>query len=470
MKHISIWEEYQDKSIKELKEIKTINTDILIIGGGITGLTSAYFLKDTNKKITLIDKSQVSSGITAKTTAKITYLQQDIYRKLTNIHGKSIAKKYYDSQKEAIAKILKIIKDNNIECDLEKVSSILFTTNNISKLTQEKEILLNYGEKIKPYQDNFIKEGFIVDNTYTFNPIKYLNSLKRIIEEKISIYENTMATSIKKQDNNYIVETNKGIINSKIIILACHYPFFIIPNLFPLKTYIEREYVCSSKIEDPKKITMINIDENLYSLRYYKNYLIYGSNDHRLTSKIDYQKNYQKSIEDFNNNFNKKPEYIWMNQDIISNDYLPFIGKLKDNLYISTAYNTWGMTNATIGAKIITDLILNRDNKYIELFNPKRINIPLIINSIIGSFHYLKAYIESLFKINNPYYIKIKGIIYGIYIDKEGKEHKIKLLCPHMKCHLVFNNEEKTWDCPCHGSRFDLDGNIINTPSTKKLS
>ena len=470
MKHISIWEEYQDKSIKELKEIKTINTDILIIGGGITGLTSAYFLKDTNKKITLIDKSQVSSGITAKTTAKITYLQQDIYRKLTNIHGKSIAKKYYDSQKEAIAKILKIIKDNNIECDLEKVSSILFTTNNISKLTQEKEILLNYGEKIKPYQDNFIKEGFIVDNTYTFNPIKYLNSLKRIIEEKISIYENTMATSIKKQDNNYIVETNKGIINSKIIILACHYPFFIIPAFFPIKTYIEREYVCSSKIEDPKKITMINIDENLYSLRYYKNYLIYGSNDHRLTSKIDYQKNYQKSIEDFNNNFNKKPEYIWMNQDIISNDYLPFIGKLKDNLYISTAYNTWGMTNATIGAKIITDLILNRDNKYIELFNPKRINIPLIINSIIGSFHYLKAYIESLFKINNPYYIKIKGIIYGIYIDKEGKEHKIKLLCPHMKCHLVFNNEEKTWDCPCHGSRFDLDGNIINTPSTKKLS
>ena len=470
MKHISIWEEYQDKNTKELKEIKTINTDILIIGGGITGLTSAYFLKDTNKKITLIDKSQVSSGITAKTTAKITYLQQDIYRKLTNIHGKYIAKKYYDSQKEAIAKILKIIKDNNIECDLEKVSSILFTTNNISKLTQEKEILLNYGEKIKPYQDNFIKEGFIVDNTYTFNPIKYLNSLKRIIEEKLSIYENTMATSIKKQDNNYIVETNKGIINSKIIILACHYPFFIIPNLFPLKTYIEREYVCSSKIEDPKKITMINIDENLYSLRYYKNYLIYGSNDHRLTSKIDYQKNYQKSIEDFNNNFNKQPEYIWMNQDIISNDYLPFIGKLKDNLYISTAYNTWGMTNATIGAKIITDLILNRDNKYIELFNPKRINIPLIINSIIGSFHYLKAYIESLFKINNPYYIKIKGIIYGIYIDKEGKEHKIKLLCPHMKCHLVFNNEEKTWDCPCHGSRFDLDGNIINTPSTKKLS
>ena len=159
-----------------------------------------------------------------------------------------------------------------------------------------------------------------------------------------------------------------------------------------------------------------------------------------------------------------------MNQDIISNDKLPFIGKIKDNLYISTAYNTWGMTNATIGGKIISDLILDKDNKYKDLFNPTRINIPLIFNSFIGSFYYLKAYIESIFKINNPYYIKIKGITYGIYIDKEGIEHKIKLLCPHMKCHLVFNKEEKTWDCPCHGSRFDIDGNIINTPSTKKLS
>lgn len=470
MKHKSIWDEYKtnNNKIKEMKE--NISTDILIIGGGITGLTTAYYLKDSNKLITLIDKSTLVSGITSKTTAKITYLQQDIYRKLTNIHGKSTAKKYYDSQKEAINELLNIIKENNIECDLEKVDSVLFTNNNKEKLDKEKNILSSYGEKITIYQDNYIKHGYLFNNTYTFNPIKYLNKIKDIINKKISIYENTIATSITKKDNKYIIKTNKGIISSNIVVLACHYPFFIIPMLFPLKTYIEREYVCSSKVKDYKNITMINIDKELYSLRYYQDNIIYGSNDHRLTSKIDYQKNYQKSKDNFIKYFNIKPTYLWMNQDIISNDKLPFIGKIKDNLYISTAYNTWGMTNATIGGKIISDLILNKDNKYQDLFNPARINIPLIFNSFIGSFHYLKAYIESLFKINNPYYIKIKGITYGIYIDKEGIEHKIKLLCPHMKCHLVFNKEEKTWDCPCHGSRFDIDGNIINTPSTKKLS
>lgn len=470
MKHKSIWNEYRTNN-NEKKEMKeNISTDILIIGGGITGLTTAYYLKDSNKLITLIDKSTLVSGITSKTTAKITYLQQDIYRKLTNIHGKSTAKKYYDSQKEAINELLNIIKENNIECDLEKVDSVLFTNNNKEKLDKEKNILSSYGEKINTYQDNYIKHGYLFNNTYTFNPIKYLNKIKDIINKKISIYENTIATSITKKDNKYIIETNKGIISSNIVVLACHYPFFIIPMLFPLKTYIEREYVCSSKVKDYKNITMINIDKELYSLRYYKDNIIYGSNDHRLTSKIDYQKNYQKSKDNFIKYFNIKPTYLWMNQDIISNDKLPFIGKIKDNLYISTAYNTWGMTNATIGGKIISDLILNKDNKYKDLFNPTRINIPLIFNSFIGSFHYLKAYIESIFKINNPYYIKIKGITYGIYIDKEGIEHKIKLLCPHMKCHLVFNKEEKTWDCPCHGSRFDIDGNIINTPSTKKLS
>ena len=118
MKHKSIWNEYKtnNNEIKEMKE--NISTDILIIGGGITGLTTAYYLKDSNKLITLIDKSTLVSGITSKTTAKITYLQQDIYRKLTNIHGKSTAKKYYDSQKEAINELLNIIKENNIECDL----------------------------------------------------------------------------------------------------------------------------------------------------------------------------------------------------------------------------------------------------------------------------------------------------------------------------------------------------------------
>lgn len=471
MKNISIWDEYfkQNKENKEL--LKDTNTDILIIGAGITGLTTAYFLKDTNYKIMIIDKGKVGKGVTSKTTAKISYLEQDIYGKLTKMHSKEVAKKYYESRKEAINLLINIIKDNHISCDLEKVKSILFTNNenNLCKIQKEKDILLSYGANIKEYKSDNIKHAFSVDDTYTFNPIKYLNGLRKIIEPKVSIYENTIATQIKKQNNEYIVTTNKGEIKTKIIVLACHYPYFIIPYFFPVKAYIEREYVCASKIDSPKKETIINIDKKLYSVRYYQDYLIYVTHDHRLTSKIDYGNNYQKSKEDFIKHFHKEPEYMWMNQDIVSNDELPIIGKIKNNIYISTAYHAWGMTSATIGAKLISDLIQNKNNAYQALFNPKRVNISLIINSIIGLFHYLKVYIEGLFHKSNPYYVKIKGIIYGIYTDKLGKEHKVKLICPHMKCPLVFNYEDKTWDCPCHGSRFDIDGNILAPPAIKKI-
>ena len=471
MKHNSIWEDYSKKEKQEIKKFNQIETDILIIGAGITGITTAYFLKDTNYKITIIDKGEIGRGVTSKSTAKISYIQQDIYSKLTKMHNSDIAKKYYESQKEATNIITKIIKDNNINCDLVKTKAILFTNEekNINKLNKEKEIVSSYGEKIKNYQNDKIKKGFYVNNTYTFNPLKYLNGLTNIIKEKVSIYESTIAESIKKENDNYLVNTNNGLIKTKKIVLACHYPFFIIPFFFPIKTYIEREYVCAAKVDKHKNITAINIDKNLHSVRYYKDYLIYGTFDHRLTSKIDYASNYEQSRNNFEKYFHLKPTYSWMNQDIVSNDELPFIGEIKNNIYISSAYHAWGMTNSTIGAKLIADLIQKQDNEYVTLFNPRRINLSLIINSFIGLFHYLKAYIEGLFHKNNPHYVKIKGIIYGIYTDMEGKEHKIKLICPHMKCSLVFNKEELTWDCPCHGSRFDIDGNIIETPSVKNV-
>jgi len=470
MKNKSIWEDSISIDNKQ-ENFKKINTDILIIGGGITGLTTAYFLKDTNKKITIIDKSNVGMGVTCKTTAKITYLQKDIYSKLKNFHGEYISKKYLESQKEAIRLLTKIIKDNNISCDFEKVKSVIFTMkrSGVNKIKKEKNLLSSWNIKVKEYKNKNILSAISVDDTYIFHPLKYLNAIKNIIKDKVSIYENTIAKSIIKKDNQYIIETNQGKIYTTTVVIACHYPFFIFPNLFPLKTYIEREYINSSKIKEPKKFTAINIDKQVHSIRYYQDYIIYVSNNHRLTSKINYKKNYDQSRKNFNKYFQLKPKYTWMNQDIISNDKLPIIGRLKENLYISTAYNAWGMTNGTIGAKVIADLIKNKENKYQNIFNPSRINIPLIFHSIIGSFHYLKAYIESVFHKSNPYYIKIKGMLYGIYIDKFGIKHQVKLICPHMKCPLVFNQEEKTWDCPCHGSRYDIDGNILSEPTTKNI-
>ena len=471
LKNKSIW-------IKNSKEDKTYknnfenDTDILIIGGGLTGLSCAHFLKDSKYKITLIDKSKLARGVTSKTTAKINYLQGIIYQTLANNFDFDTAKMYYESQKEAIELIKNNIEENAISCDFKKVDSIIFTTKNngVKKIVDEKKLLECFGVQVYVVPNSNWKIGIKVTDTYIFNPLKYLNFLINEVKNKINICENCIATNIKKIGQGFEVETNKGKIKAKKVIVACHYPFFIFPLITPLKTYIKREYVTAAKVDNPKNFTAINIDKKLHSIRFYKQYVIYGSNEQKLTNKLNYKKWYEKSRKDFYEIFNKLPEYSWMNQDIVSHDSLPFIGEFEKDIYIATAYNAWGMTNATIAAKIITDEILNKENKYRKIFDPKRINAPLIFGSILGSFSYLKAYIEAFFVKNNPYYIKIKGVLYGIYIDEQNKKHCIKLICPHMKCSLVFNKEEQTWDCPCHGSRFNLDGKLLEGPATKNVN
>ena len=477
-----LWSKYLEKN-KYINKIKNdINTDILIIGGGIAGLTVAYFLKDYNYNITLIDKNIIGNGITIKTTAKVTYLQKNIYSILKKNFNKDISRLYLNSQLEAMQLMLNIIKKENIECDIEKCDSYIFTKNknNIKAIEDEKKLLDefnidNYIDNSLPIENFKIEKSLKVPNTYTINPIKYINGIKNSIKDSINIYENTLAKNISIKDNRIITETNNNKINSKYVIVCCHYPFFIFPGLIPVKTYIKREYVNCAEFNVNKNFTAINIDKNLHSVRFYKNYVIYGSNSHKLTNKIDYEKNYNKSKSDFKRIFSREPELTWMNQDIMTNDNLPLIGKIKNNIFIATGFNAWGMTNATIAGKIIKDLIIDKKNIYEKMFSPKRSNITNTVNSLIRSLNYAKVYIQTTIKRNPTFYnehvytIKINGKYYGIYYDLYNKRHIVSLTCPHMKCHLVFNNYEKTWDCPCHGSRFDIDGNIINGPSKENI-
>lgn len=480
----SIWEHIENNN--EMQEEKTIpnSTDILIIGAGMTGITTSYLLKNTNFKITVIDKSNVGMGVSSSSTAKISYLQKTIYQDLEKTFSIKVSKLYLDSQLEAIKIINGIVEKEKIDCNLEKVDSILFTTEekNIPKLSKEKEILESFDiscEDVDKLPIDFpICKGFKVTETYQMNPIKYIKNLAKALGNKIEIIEDTKAFNIKHKDNYYITETNKGSIASKYVVVCCHYPFFTLPGFIPIKNYIEREYVNASKYPNSKHFTAINIDSNLHSIRFFNDYLIYGSTNSRLTNKTNYQKEYQKSKEEFKNYFHLDPEYTWMNQDLITFDKLPLIGNPDSNqkhLFIATGYNAWGMTNSIIASKIISDLILEKDNPYSSLFSPKRKNISLFGNSLLNTIFYGKVYFQTYFNKNPKFYsdsvyvIKIHSEHYGVYIDKDNKKHIVNITCPHLKCNLIFNNEEKTWDCPCHGSRFSMDGDVIEGPATYSI-
>lgn len=481
----SIWEDYKIDNKNDEQKFNNDDIDVLIIGGGISGISSAYFFMNENLKVTLVDKASIGMGVTSKTTAKINYLQGTIYQTLEKSFNQYISKQYFNSQIDAINLIKDIILKNNIKCDLKECDSYIFTKEkkNIKKILKEKELLEKWNVKCETVNNlpiHFpIELGIKVKETYTFHPLKFIASIKTIIEEKINIFENVMVLDLIHNNDYIIAKTDKGDIKAKNVIIACHYPFFIFPSIIPVRTQINREYVNCAKYDISEPFTAISIDSTLHSIRFYNNYIIYGSNKHKLTNKIDYQKNYDKSRYDFKRLFSKEPEYTWMNQDLFSNDYLPIIGianKNHKNLFIATGYNAWGMTNGVLAGKIISDLILKKENRYINLFNPSRINMSSIVNSLVGIANYSKIYIQTAFKKNPVFYndhvniIKIDGKYYGVYYDYYGKKHIVYLKCPHMKCNVVFNNEEKTWDCPCHGSRFDIDGNVIEGPANYTIS
>lgn len=479
------------KGIKEKKEENLkddIETDILIIGGGMTGITLAYFLKDENLKITLVESNSIASGVTSKSTGKLTYLQGTLLDKIKNVYDEGTALKYISSQKEAIEIVKKIIIDNNIKCDFQSNNSYIFSNKNqnADKILSTKEIL-DKGEHKNKLGTNLpinfpSKISLKIDDSAVFNPVKYLISLKAIIKEKIKIYEDTRITNIKYDGNLYTAYTKKNKIKTKKIVFACHYPFFINPYFFPFRTSIKKGYLCASLTDKEKRFNAISDEDTTHSIRYHsdnKNYIIYLSEERNIGSNIDDEKNYKNLFWKMKTRLNENIKYYWFNTDIVTTDNLPIIGFLEEDnkdLLIGTGYNLWGMTNGTIAGKILSDLILEKDNKYQELFNPNReFNINKLKNYVCYNFSNSINFIKSKLNKNPPFYKNVEVIEknnkrYGKYTDDDGKEYIVSNTCPHMKCSLVFNMAEKTWDCPCHSSRFNIRGKAIKGPSVYDIS
>ena len=481
MKDKSIWLDGITRK-KFPKLDKDIDCDILIIGGGITGVSTAYFLRDSNQKIVLVERNKLCMGTTAKSTGKLTFLQDDMINKIKNIYDEDIACRYIKSQKDAISLAKKIIVDNDIKCNFTSVNSYIFN----NKGTNSYKIFENYNiyknSALIKIKDNIpIKtkcyKSLEVNDTFVFHPVKFVLGLSEIISKKIDIYENTNVMYIDSKDNYYLVKTKNGIITSKKVILACHYPFFLFPYLFPMRTNLEKSFLVASEIDSVKSFSAINIDKEVLSIRYHKdkkNYLITVSESNSLDKNIDNLKKRDNAIWNMRRRFSPNIKYCWSNYDIMTWDYMPLVGEIDKNLYIATGFNTWGMTNGILSGKIISDLILEKNNPYTTLFDPNRDikNIPRIINFNIknaSSFIGTKLNKDKKFYRNNVKIVKENGTWYGIYIDENKKEHKVLNICPHMKCNLSFNYQTKTWDCPCHGSSFDIDGNVIYGPSTYNI-
>jgi len=472
-----------------------IEADVCIIGAGITGILTAYMLLNSNLKICIIEKGEVCSGVTENTTAKITSQHGLIYKYLIETFGEEFAKKYLNSNEEAIKIIKEIIEKENITCDFEKTENAIYTCREeyIKKIKDEVEAVNKLGLPAK-YIDKAnlpfnIKAGIVFPNQAKFHPLKYLYKLIEIIKKNnVEIYTNSKIVEVKKDSKQYVVETDEGNkITATHVVMATHYPIKNFPGMHFLKMYQDRSYAIA--IEPKKDIfkeMFISAETPIASFRPINDkLLIIGGSDHKTgENSMDLDVCY-KSLEIYAKEIYPEAEvkYKWATQDCVSLDKVPYIGsfsKLMPQIYIATGYKKWGMTTSHVAAKIITDKILNRENTYEEIYKATRF-APLKNYKEFGNMIKQTVYSLAINKIKIPDYvykdiendtggvIEYNGKKIGVYKDKNGKIFAVEPYCMHLGCELSWNNLEKSWDCPCHGSRYDYNGKVITEPTVKDL-
>ncbi|MGU8958133.1 FAD-dependent oxidoreductase [Clostridium perfringens] len=474
----SVWSE-SCKFRKREALNKDIKTDVLVIGAGIAGILTAYMLKQKGRDVVLIDVAEIASGNTKNTTAKITSQHDLIYSKLITEFGEEKARQYAKANELAIKKYKEIIEDKRIECDFEEKPAYVYSLNEVDVLKEEVEAAKKLGidaEFVQEVNLPFKINGAVkFNNQAQFNPLKFLKG----ISNELVIYENTRALEIKEN----LVVTSGGNITANNIVVATHYPIMNDPGYYFMKMHQERSYVLA--LENTSEIDGMYIDLNKegYSFRTYNNLLLLGGISHR-TGENEEGGSYDELRKVAKRLYPKaKEKYYWSAQDCMTIDGIPYIGRYSSetpNIYVATGFNKWGMTSSMVSAMIISDMILEKENDFSEIFSPRRFDLSLSINNIANDLiETAKNFIAQKVSIPSSEIEHIKnghgGIIeyngekVGVYKNKEGKEFFVSTKCTHLGCQLSWNSDELTWDCPCHGSRFDYKGRLIGSPATKDL-
>ncbi|MCI9063006.1 MAG: FAD-dependent oxidoreductase [Clostridia bacterium] len=491
---------YWINSTKDLGDFGKINNnyqaDVCIIGAGITGLSTAYYLSKLGLKVVILDKNAIGEKVSGNTTAKITFQHNLIYDYLINSYSYDLALGYLKSNKKAISNIKQIIDTENIDCDFEYQDNFVYTTKqeDLVKIHNEVKALNSLGESAEfvtkcglPFK---IAGAVKTVNQAQFHPRKYMLGLAKAIQSYAGlIFTNTIVTDIQKSVDGYITYANDYTISSKHIVLASHYPFINFPGLYFSKMYQSTSYALA--IDTHGKLfdgMYINPTEPIYSFRTAiygdKKLLIMAGGDHKTGYAPDSTNGYNYLEEKAKELYpNCNILYKWNTRDCMSLDKIPYIGEfsnLMPNMYVATGFNKWGMTSSNVAANVIKDMILGRENKYAFVFDSTRLK-PLKNRVELGHMasQVFKSFVSNRIKVphhtllaiekDNGGIIKVNGTNVGIYKDSDGNVFAVNPTCTHLGCLLTWNNLDKTWDCPCHGSRFDFTGKNIYDPAFKNL-
>lgn len=404
--------------------------DVLVIGGGMAGLLCAYMLHGAGADCLLLEADRICSGVTKNTTAKISAQHGFIYDKLISRFGIERARLYLQSNEAAVQRYRELCAD--INCGFENKDSFAYTLKDPRLAEKELEALQKLGREAQFFEQLPLPlktcGAIRFENQAQFDPLRFA----AVIARGLNIHEQSRVLELCGNT----ARTEKGSVSADTIIVATHFPFINTHGSYFLKLYQHRSYVLALKNAPQVGGMYIDEDEKGLSFRNCGQLLLLGGGSHR-TGK---QGGGWAELERFRALHYRDcaVEYAWATQDCMSLDGVPYIGRysaLTPGLYVATGFNKWGMSGSMVAAMLLTDIIMGRDAPWSELYSPSRsiLRPQLAVNGF-----------EALSGLLAP-----------------GKKR-----CPHMGCKLNWNGAEHTWDCPCHGSRFEQNGRLIDNPAT----
>jgi glycine/D-amino acid oxidase-like deaminating enzyme/nitrite reductase/ring-hydroxylating ferredoxin subunit len=470
--------------------------DLLIVGGGITGLTTALLLQSEGKKCILAEAVNIGYGTTGGTTAHLNTIADTTYDRVEKNFSEDDAKLVAASMREAIDLVEGLITKYAINCDFAYKPAYLFAETDIEadeldkirKASQKAGVVIACSDSL-PVPMSFLK-ACRFEMQAQLHATKYLQGLAKAYEAEGGVLlQNCLVQSHDKTNGYYEVNTSLGSIKAERIMYATHIPPGI--NILHFRCAPYRSYAAAFTLKSGEYP-----DALIYDMKepynYYrshvvdgKKYIIGGGFDHKTGHEKNTEQVFRKLEAHLRHSFDvDEVVYKWSSQYFNAADGLPYIGLLPgyDDIYVGTGYSGNGMTFGSIGAKIICELITNKESRYEKLYNPNRVK-PIagfadfvrenadVISKFIGMrFSYEKVTALAELAPGDAMLADWEGNKVALYKDESGKVHALDPVCPHAKCLVEWNNAEKSWDCPCHGSRFGTNGALLTGPATKGLT
>jgi glycine/D-amino acid oxidase-like deaminating enzyme/nitrite reductase/ring-hydroxylating ferredoxin subunit len=469
--------------------------DVAVIGGGITGITAAALLERAGKRVALIEAQKVAQGVTGYTTAHLTEAIDTRYGALTRDFGLEGARLAAQASRAAIDRIAGFVAEKSIHCAWRRLPGYLYSEreDDLEALHHEFEAAKRLGLAVSMTDDVPLpfptRAAVRFANQAEFHVRAYLLPLcEEIVERGGRVFEDSRVVDFEEGDVCRVV-TDRGAVRAKQVVVAANVPL----NRVLLQTKLShyRSYVLALRVSQPKLEGLFWDTDNPYHyLRSAavdggsESVLLVGGEDHKTGTVEHTEACYERLLDYAGARFDvQEVGFRWSAQVIETVDGLPLIGPnaKSSRVFVATGYSGNGMTFGTAAAMILSDLVLGKSNPFAELFDPARIKPvaaarDFVVDNAEVGLHFVADRLRSAdtddvhdVAPGQGKIVRMGGKRLAVFRDASGKLHGLSPVCPHLGCHVHFNDAEATWDCPCHGSRFDTDGKVLNGPSLRGL-